>query len=135
MATLPSVKPKMKAYRLLGLKRLIDIIISLGAVIVFAPVLAIVAVVIKMTSPGPIIFHQKRVGINGEFFEIYKFRTMFTGTPDLPTDQMLKLPSPITPIGHWLRKLSLDELPQLFNVLKGHMSIVGPVQLCIIKPN
>jgi O-antigen biosynthesis protein WbqP len=66
------------------------------------------------------------VGIDGNFFEIYKFRTMYEGTPDLATDQMLKRPSPITKFGNILRKTSLDELPQLINVLKGQMSLVGP---------
>ncbi len=84
------------------------------------------AIAIKLDSQGPIIFKQKRVGKNGELFEIYKFRTMRVGTPDLATDQMQKLPSPITKVGGFLRKTSLDELPQLFNVIKGEMSLVGP---------
>lgn len=91
-----------------------------------SPALVFIALAIKLDSPGPIIFKQKRVGLDGEFFEIYKFRTMRFGTPDLPTDQMLKMPSPITKVGAILRKTSLDELPQLFNVLLGQMSIVGP---------
>lgn len=101
-------------------------LLSLGAIIVFSPVLAACAIAIKLDSSGPVIFKQKRVGLNGEFFEIYKFRTMLTGTPDLPTDQMLKLPSRITNVGNFLRKTSLDELPQLFNIVRGDMSLVGP---------
>jgi O-antigen biosynthesis protein WbqP len=107
-------------------KRAADVVISLGSIIAFSPVLLACAIAIKLDSKGPVIFTQKRVGINGEFFEIYKFRTMLTGTPDLPTDQMLKLPSRITRVGHFLRRTSLDELPQLFNVLNGQMSLVGP---------
>lgn len=107
-------------------KRLTDIVISGGSLLVLLPGFAVIAVAIKVDSKGPVIFKQKRVGIDGTFFEIYKFRTMRTGTPDLPTDQMLKLPSPITPVGNLLRKTSFDELPQLFNVLKGEMSLVGP---------
>ena len=107
-------------------KRMTDIVISSLSLLGLSPVLAAVAIAIKIDSRGPIIFKQKRVGLNGEFFEIYKFRTMRYGTPDLPTDQMLKMPSPITRVGSILRKTSLDELPQLFNVLKGEMSLVGP---------
>ncbi|MBK8220095.1 MAG: sugar transferase [Candidatus Obscuribacter sp.] len=107
-------------------KRLTDIFISVSALLGFAPLLAIIAVLIKLDSNGPVIFKQRRVGQDGEFFEIYKFRTMRIGTPDLPTDQMLKLESPITRVGSFLRKTSLDELPQLFNVLAGQMSLVGP---------
>lgn len=108
------------------LKRLTDIVIAAVALTGLLPVLALIAIFIKIDSPGPIVFKQKRFGKHGEFFEIYKFRTMRVGTPNLPTDQMQKLPSPITRIGHILRKTSLDELPQLINVLTGQMSLVGP---------
>lgn len=107
-------------------KRMTDIAIASVALIGFSPLFLLVAVAIKLDSKGPIIFRQRRFGQNGTFFEIYKFRTMEAGTPDLPTDQMMKLPSRITRVGGTLRKYSLDELPQLFNVLKGDMSIVGP---------
>lgn len=107
-------------------KRVTDIFISSVTLVVLTPVLVLIAIAIKIDSPGSIVFRQKRIGQNGTFFDIYKFRTMFHGTPDLPTHQMLELPSPITRIGTILRKISLDELPQLFNVLKGEMSIVGP---------
>ena len=107
-------------------KRLTDFSLSLIALVGLSVPMVLVALAIKLTSRGPIIFKQRRVGQDGEFFEIYKFRTMYTGTPDLPTDQMLKLPSPITPVGNILRKTSLDELPQLVNVLMGQMSLVGP---------
>lgn len=107
-------------------KRLTDIVVSLGGLVAVSPVLLITAVAIKLDSSGPIIFRQKRVGLHGELFEIYKFRTMSFGTPDLPTNQMLKMPSPITRVGALLRRTSIDELPQLVNVLKGQMSLVGP---------
>jgi O-antigen biosynthesis protein WbqP len=121
-----SSTPTKKQNLLLPIKRAADMLMSLGAITVFSPLLAACAIAIRLDSPGPVIFKQKRVGLNGEFFEIYKFRTMLTGTPDLPTDQMLKLPSRITRVGNILRKTSLDELPQLFNILGGEMSLVGP---------
>lgn len=107
-------------------KRLTDLAVSGIALVGLSPVFLLTAIAIKLDSPGPIIFKQKRIGLDGKLFEIYKFRTMRSGTPDLPTDQMLKLPSPITAVGSVLRKTSLDELPQLLNVLKGQMSLVGP---------
>jgi O-antigen biosynthesis protein WbqP len=110
----------------LAAKRFVDLVLSLSVAIVFAPVLVIVALAIKLDSSGPIVFQQRRVGKDGRLFSIYKFRTMRFGTPDLPTDQMQKLPSPVTRIGKILRSTSLDELPQIFNVVKNDMSIVGP---------
>ncbi len=109
-----------------SMKRATDLALCLGSAVVFAPIMLAICAAIKLDSPGPIIFQQRRVGKNGRFFNIYKFRTMRTGTPDLPTDQMLKMPSPITKVGAFLRKTSLDELPQIFNVIKNEMSIVGP---------
>lgn len=108
------------------MKRFTDFILAAGFMLGAWWLYALVALAIKLDSKGPVIFKQKRVGLNGQFFEIYKFRTMATGTPDLPTDQMVKLPSPITRVGNILRKTSIDELPQLWNVLVGQMSIVGP---------
>lgn len=96
------------------------------SLVVFGPLMLLIAIAIKLDSSGPVIFQQKRVGKNGGFFNIYKFRTMHTGTPDLPTDKMLQLPSPVTKVGKLLRSTSLDELPQIFNVLKNEMSFVGP---------
>jgi O-antigen biosynthesis protein WbqP len=110
----------------LAAKRATDFVLSLLAIVALSPILLAVAIAIKCDSPGPVLFRQKRFGFNGEFFQIYKFRSMFAGTPDLPTDQMLKRTSPVTPVGQFLRKTSLDELPQLFNVIKGEMSLVGP---------
>ncbi|MBX9771985.1 MAG: sugar transferase [Candidatus Obscuribacterales bacterium] len=108
------------------MKRLTDFLISLAAVIALAPIMIVCALAIRLNSPGPALFRQRRIGRFGKHFEIYKFRTMRIGTPDLSTEEMLKLPSPVTSVGKFLRKTSLDELPQLFNVLKGEMSIVGP---------
>jgi O-antigen biosynthesis protein WbqP len=107
-------------------KRLTDIVLAMASLVLLAPLMLLIACAIKIDSHGPALFRQRRVGLNGGYFEIYKFRTMFRDTPDLPTDQMLKLPSPVTRVGSILRKTSLDELPQLINVLRGEMSLVGP---------
>lgn len=108
-------------------RKLIDTIITVPATIIAAPVMAAIAVWIKLDSPGPVFFKQTRVGIHKNHFDILKFRTMRTDTPkDTPT-HLLKDPQQyITKSGAFLRKTSLDELPQLFNILKGDMSIVGP---------
>lgn len=108
-------------------KRAIDFILALCGILVLCPFLLILAVAIKMDSKGPILFCQKRVGIHCSHFMIYKFRTMRIDTPkDMPT-HLLKDPEQyITKVGKFLRKTSLDELPQIFNILKGEMAIVGP---------
>lgn len=108
------------------LKRIFDLIISSVAIIVLILPMLFICVGIKLTSEGPILFKQKRVGINGTHFSIYKFRTMRINTPNLSTEALGDPSKYITPIGKLLRKTSLDELPQLFNILKGDMSIVGP---------
>lgn len=108
-------------------KRLLDILLSLIALIVLSPLLIIVAVAIRLTSPGPIFFCQRRVGLHKEYFTIYKFRTMRMDAPkDIPTHLLGDPKNYTTPIGNFLRKTSIDELPQLINILKGDMSIVGP---------
>ena len=106
---------------------MIDVILSTLAIIILSPVLLILAIAIKLDSPGPVLFKQKRVGKNKELFEIWKFRTMRTDTPsDMPT-HMLKDPDQfITKTGKFLRKTSLDELPQIFNIFTGKMSVIGP---------
>jgi len=126
VTTAKSPTPIQKKTPMLLVKRVADTLLSMSLIIGLSPALLACAIAIKLDSKGPVIFRQKRVGLNGEFFEIYKFRTMLTGTPDLPTDQMMKLPSRITKVGQLLRRTSLDELPQLFNILKGEMSLVGP---------
>ena len=119
------ITDKQKKY--LPLKRTIDIVLSGGAIVVLSPVLGLLALAIKLDSKGPVLFKQKRVGKDKELFEIYKFRTMRTDTPsDMPT-HMLKDPDQfITKTGKLLRKTSLDELPQIFNIFTGKMSIIGP---------
>lgn len=108
------------------MKRLIDFIISLIAIIIFALPMLIVVLAIKINSKGPVLFMQQRVGKNGELFQIYKFRSMYTETPNVSTEELGDPSVYITPVGKFIRKTSLDELPQLFNILKGDMSIVGP---------
>jgi len=115
----------LKNYR--TVKRIIDFIIALIGVILFSPVFAFLAVLIKLDSRGAVFFTQKRVGKNKTYFYIFKFRTMRTGTPrDMPTHMLQNPNTFITPVGRFLRKSSLDELPQIINILKGDMSIVGP---------
>ena len=109
------------------LKRLLDITASFFGILMLSPFLLCIICIIKISSPGPAFFRQKRVGLNKKFFTILKFRTMFINTPrDIPTHLLENPHAYITPIGRILRKTSLDELPQLFNILKGDMSVVGP---------
>ena len=113
--------------RYIQIKRIIDIVLSLGAILVLSPVLGVIAIVIKLESPGPVLFKQKRVGKNKKLFEIWKFRSMRTDTPkDIPTHMLSNPEQYITKTGKFLRKTSLDELPQIFNIFKGEMSIIGP---------
>lgn len=109
------------------IKRSLSIIVSGIAIIILAPVLLGIAIAIKIDSTGPVLFKQKRVGKDKSHFMIYKFRSMYVDAPaDMPT-HMLKDPTVmITKVGSFLRKTSLDELPQLFNIFKGEMAIVGP---------
>lgn len=110
-----------------AVKKIIDRVLAFIGLIVLSPLFLILIIAIKLDSPGPIFFRQKRVGIHKTHFEILKFRTMRTDTPkDMPT-HMLKNPDQyITKVGGFLRKTSLDELPQIINILKGDMAIVGP---------
>jgi O-antigen biosynthesis protein WbqP len=109
-------------------KYLFDWLTALIATILFTPFLILpIAIIIKLTSKGPVLFKQKRIGQNKKFFYVFKFRTMRIDTPkDVPTHQLKNPDQYITPIGRFLRKTSLDEVPQLFNILKGEMSIIGP---------
>ena len=110
----------------ISMKRCFDLISSLIGIVLFSPILLLLALIIKVTSPGPILFKQRRIGKDNQEFMIYKFRTMRIDTPNIAT-HLLKNPDQyITPIGKFMRKASLDELPQLFNILKGEMSVVGP---------
>lgn len=91
-----------------------------------SPLIVLIAILVRLDSPGPVLYTQKRVGQGGRYFQIYKFRTMRRGTPELPTDRLHNPQCFITRIGRFLRKTSLDELPQLWNILRGDMSFVGP---------
>lgn len=109
------------------LKRIIDFVVSLVALIILLPFFLIFAIIIKVESKGPVFFKQKRIGKNKKYFMIYKFRTMRTDTPkDMPTHMLKNADSYITKFGKIMRKTSIDELPQIINILKGQMSIIGP---------
>ena len=109
------------------IKRGADVLLSLLTLICLSPVYLVIALAVKLTSPGPVLFRQRRVGRGGRLFTIYKFRTMRTDTPRDTATHLLKDPARyITRVGAFLRRSSLDELPQFFNVLRGDMSIVGP---------
>ena len=109
------------------IKRIIDLTLSIAGLVVLSPVLVLLSFAIKIDSPGPVLFKQKRVGINKTHFNIYKFRTMRTDTPkDTPTHLLANPDKYITKAGRLLRKASLDELPQIINILLGQMAIIGP---------
>lgn len=111
----------------LKIKRLIDIVLSLLGLIVLSPVFLVLAIAIKLNSKGPVLFKQKRIGMHKKYFDILKFRTMRFDTPsDTPTHLLENSEQWITAVGRVLRKTSLDELPQIINILKGEMSIIGP---------
>jgi exopolysaccharide biosynthesis polyprenyl glycosylphosphotransferase len=108
-------------------KRMLDLTVGGLALLIFLPVMAMIVLAIKLTSPGPVLYRQERMGLDGRRFEMLKFRTMiheaerYTG----PVWSVAEDPR-VTRVGRWLRRMSLDELPQLFNVLRGEMSLVGP---------
>jgi Undecaprenyl-phosphate glucose phosphotransferase len=109
------------------LKRAEDVVLSLGLLVFISPVMLTVAALIKLTSRGPVLFRQRRLGYNNRVIEVLKFRSMFTHLSDADaTKQAFRGDKRVTPFGAWLRRTSLDELPQLLNVLKGDMSLVGP---------
>lgn len=110
----------------LFLKRLIDLVLSFVAIIILIIPMLIISLVILLTDPGPVFFKQKRFGKNKKYFRIIKFRTMKVNTPDVPTDKLDNPEQYVTSIGKFLRKTSLDELPQLFNIFLGQMSFIGP---------
>lgn len=110
-----------------GIKRVADRVLALLGLIILSPVFLVLILAIKIDSRGPVLFKQKRVGLHKEHFYILKFRTMRTDTPsDIPTHQLKNPEQYITRVGKFLRKTSLDELPQIINILKGDMAIVGP---------
>lgn len=108
------------------MKRIFDFTVSLVLIIILIPVFLILALVVLIDSGSPVIFRQYRVGKGNKLFYIYKFRTMRVNTRNAATDDLEEAEQVITKSGHFLRKTSLDELPQLFNVLTGKMSFVGP---------
>lgn len=108
------------------IKRLIDILMSLLGIMILSPIFLITAIIIKLESKGPVIFRQLRAGKNSEPFYIYKFRSMRIDAPNKSTNDFTDVNQFITKVGKYIRKTSIDELPQLFNILKGDMSIVGP---------
>ncbi len=125
-----------KSYHL-ATKKVMDIIISILMILVFSPFIIVFSILIKLSSPGPVIFKQSRVGLRGRQFNLYKFRTMVSNAESIRKDLMgknemdgpafkIKDDPRITNIGRFLRKTGLDELPQLFNILKGEMSLIGP---------
>lgn len=108
------------------MKRLFDLVLGIAALLILAVPLAVVALAVKLTSPGPVLYWSDRVGIHNTIFRMPKFRSMRIDTPEVAT-HLLKDPDQwLTPIGSFLRKTSLDELPQLYSILKGDMSFVGP---------
>lgn len=118
------MKKKQNSYS--GLKRIIDVVLSLCGIVVLSPIWILLAVAVKCESKGPILFRQKRVGIGKNHFNILKFRTMRIDTPkDMPTHLLQNPDQYITKVGKFLRKTSLDELPQIFNILKGDRGIIG----------
>lgn len=119
------LKMEMKMYPIC--KRILAIVISGSAIVILSPILLLIALAIKLDSRGPVLFKQKRVGKNKKHFMIYKFRSMYVDAPsDMPTHLLKNPTAMITKVGAFLRKTSLDELPQLFNIFKGEMAIVGP---------
>lgn len=109
------------------IKRLLDLILSLGAAVVLAIPMGLLALWVKLDSPGPVFFRQRRVGAGKTHFNILKFRTMRGDTPhDVPTHLLKNADSYITKSGAFLRRTSLDELPQIYNIIAGEMSIIGP---------
>jgi lipopolysaccharide/colanic/teichoic acid biosynthesis glycosyltransferase len=109
------------------LKRTIDVAISAALLVILSPVLGGAALAIKLTSAGPVFFRQRRYGLNNEQFTILKFRTMFAHDADISGVNQTRIGDPrVTPLGRFLRRTNIDELPQLINVLQGDMSLVGP---------
>lgn len=125
----------MKNKTYLKVKRLSDIILSVIGIVVLSPLLIIISICIKITSKGPVIFKQKRIGKDGKVFDIYKFRSMIVGAENMGTGVYSKKgDNRITKVGKVIRATSIDELPQLFNILKGEMSFIGPRPVLTYHP-
>lgn len=117
------------------MKRILDFIISLISIIILSPIFLIVSIVILIIDGKPVLFRQERVGKHNKLFTVYKFRTMKNGTGDYATASLAHAESKITKTGKFLRVSSIDELPQLFNILNGSMSLVGPRPLIPAEDN
>lgn len=107
-------------------KRTFDLFVGSLAFFVLSPLLLLIYILVKIDSRGPVLFVQRRIGMNNQEFLMYKFRTMIIGTPEVATDKLGNSERYVTKVGYYLRKYSLDELPQLLNIIKGDMSFVGP---------
>lgn len=126
-ATIPLRLPRRDVGIARTLKRALDIGVSAALLLALSPVLVGTALAIKATSPGPVFFRQRRYGLNSEQFTILKFRTMYAHDADVTGIKQTRTGDPrVTPLGRFLRRTNLDELPQLINVLRGDMSLVGP---------
>ncbi len=122
-----SSAPTASSWSVSHIKRMVDCMIASVLLAIVSPLMLIIAICVRLTSPGPALFVQHRVGQRGRLFRIYKFRTMAAVSSDTPGPGLTRdRDNRITGIGRWLRKLKLDELPQLFNILLGDMSMVGP---------
>ena len=108
------------------IKRLFDVVVASMVLFVLLPVMAVVAIAVRLDSPGSVIFRQQRVGLRERHFELLKFRSMVVGARQLGSYSTSSNDTRITPVGRFIRRTSLDELPQLVNVIKGDMSLVGP---------
>lgn len=119
----------------LVIKRYLDILFSILVLIVLSPVYVLTAIAIKLESPGPVIFKQDRLGLNGRVFKVFKFRSMVTGAEKMGSGQYSFQGDPrVTKVGHLIRLTSIDELPQLFNILIGDMSWIGPRPPLVYHP-
>jgi O-antigen biosynthesis protein WbqP len=108
------------------IKRIFDLVFSILLLIILIPFFVIIGIAIKIDSPGPVIFKQKRIGKDNKPFMVYKFRSMSVGTPDGAKEDLGEVNFYVTKVGKFIRRFTIDELPNLFNVIKGEMSLVGP---------
>lgn len=120
------MKDYIKRRKVFIMKRLFDLTVSLSAIVILMIPITLVAIIVKLTSKGPVLYWSNRVGKDNVIFQMPKFRTMQVGTPAVATHLLQNPSSFLTPIGGFLRKSSLDELPQLWNIIRGDMSLVGP---------
>lgn len=117
-----------RASRYVSAKRALDVLVAGPALVLLSPLIGLIALAIRLDSPGPAIFRQQRIGRHSQLFAMYKFRTMRVGTPEVAKDVLVRSGgmAAVTRLGGFLRRTSLDELPQLLNVVQGQMSLIGP---------